>query len=445
MLRKEISNQLRIVSDIGSLPKKSIDESSVLNALCHLKGKSIALHCHPANLVKYVIQLDGIADSVLLVPYDACENFSRSIEEKLDLDLVLTDGIVNTEHWKVDVIAHHELLGSLEDNPRVSVTEDHTRWLLATSGTTGTPKIVSHTIESLTRTTTKGTVGRNLSWGLLYDPARFAGFQVVLQAILGNTELIVPSPDLGFESKIEYLAANRCSALSATPSLWRKVLMAKASQRLCLTQITLGGEIADQRIINSLAKQFPNATITHIFASTEAGVGFSVKDMKAGFPTSWVESGVRGVELKISDQGTLCLKNTHVNQAYLGGGGSIADHVGWIDTGDLVEIERDRVIFKGRLNGAINIGGNKVIPEDIESEILEVPGVFQVAVRAKASSIAGSLVEALVVPDPELKDASTLVKNIKQHCKKVLPSFKVPAFVRLVDELPMGTAGKIKR
>ncbi|MBE0448556.1 MAG: hypothetical protein IBX64_10750, partial [Actinobacteria bacterium] len=69
----------------------------------------------------------------------------------------------------------------------------------------------------------------------------------------------------------------------------------------------------------------------------------------------------------------------------------------------------------------------------------------QVAVRAKSSSIAGSLVEALIVPDPELDDTSSLVKNIKQHCKKVLPSFKVPAFVRLVDELPMGTAGKIKR
>jgi len=445
MLKAQISEPFSVISDIGPHTIADGYEPITLQGLQQLKEKCIALHCHPANLVKYVIELDGVADSVLLVPYDACEAFSRRVEEKLNLDLVLTDGIVNIEHWKIDVTDLGELSKSSADDHSELAAEYQTQWLLATSGTTGTPKIVAHTIESLTRTTSKGTKSEHLSWGLLYDPARFAGFQVVLQAILANAKLIVPSPDLDFESKIEYLAANACNALSATPSLWRKILMGKAAGQLNLKQITLGGEIADQRIINSLVKQFPDAEITHIFASTEAGVGFSVKDKKAGFPVSWLESGIRGVKLKISSQETLCLQNTHVNQTYLGGDGSIADAEGWIDTGDLVEIENDRVLFKGRLNGAINIGGNKVIPEDIESEILGIPGVFQVAVRAKSSSIAGSLVEALVVPDPALGDTSSLAKNIKQHCKKALPSFKVPAFVRLVDELPMGMAGKIKR
>ncbi len=108
-------------------------------------------------------------------------------------------------------------------------------------------------------------------------------------------------------------------------------------------------------------------------------------------------------------------------------------------------MDGDRVFFKGRLNGAINIGGNKVIPEDVEARVLEVSGVFQVAVRAKSSSIAGALIEALIVPDPEVDNPSGLVKSVKLHCKQVLPSFKVPAFVRLVDELPVGAAGKIKR
>tara|TARA_R110002096_G_scaffold257898_1_gene451496 strand:+ start:2491 stop:3828 length:1338 start_codon:yes stop_codon:yes gene_type:complete len=445
MLKAHMSEPLNIISNVGSRTAAVGEESTSLLKLRQLEGMSLGLHCHPANLVKAVMGLDGIADSVLLVPYDACEAFSRRVEEKLNLDLILTDGIVNAEHWKTDVTSIGELLDSPAEQHRAPDVEKQTQWLLATSGTTGTPKIVAHTIESLTRTTSKGTKSQNLSWGLLFDPARFAGFQVVLQAMLANAKLIVPSPDLDFESKIVYLVANGCDALSATPSLWRKIMMTKASSQLNLKQITLGGEIADQRIINSLGKQFPNAVIIHIFASTEAGVGFSVKDRKAGFPRSWLRSGVRGVEMRISEQGTLCLKNTHVNQAYLGDGGSIADAQGWIDTGDLVEIDNDRVLFKGRLNGAINIGGNKVIPEDIESTISEVPGVFQVAVRAKSSSIAGSLVEALIVPDPEWKDTSNLVKSIKQHCKKVLPPFKVPAFVRLVDELPMGAAGKIKR
>jgi len=440
MLWNFVTDKFSVVSDVDA--KTTANTQQVLG-LDQISGKNLALHCHPQNLIKWAVELDGLASSVLLVPFDACEAFSKRVEEKLDLDFVLTDGMTNTGHWTTKISGLRA--GSGRQEVSGSPSERKTQWLLTTSGTTGTPKIVAHTIESLTRTTAKGGAGSQLIWGLLYDPARFAGFQVVLQAIMANAKLVVPSPDLGFEKKIDFLVANGCDALSATPSLWRKILMARATRQLHLQQVTLGGEIADQRILNSLAKQFPAAAIAHIFASTEAGVGFSVKDKKAGFPVSWLDSGVRGVEMRISDRGTLCLKNTHLNQNYLGGGGSLASADGWIDTGDLVEVDADRVLFKGRLNGAINIGGNKVIPEDVEARIFEVPGVFQVAVRAKSSSIAGALIEALIVPDPELENPSGLVKSVKQHCKQVLPSFKVPAFVRLVDELPVGAAGKIKR
>lgn len=443
MLRNYVSEIFGVVSDIDALTTAGTENLEDVLELQQVSGKNIALHCHPINLIRWVIELDGIARSVLLVPYDACEAFSTRVEENLDMDFVLTDGITNTAHWTTRVARLNATDEHLE--LRGLPSELKTQWLLTTSGTTGTPKLVAHSIESLTRTVSKGGAHSQLTWGLLYDPARFAGFQVVLQAMMANAKLVVPSPDLKFELKIEFLATSGCDALSATPSLWRKILMTKASRQLELKQITLGGEIADQRVLNSLAKQFPSAAITHIFASTEAGVGFSVKDMKAGFPLPWLQAGVRDVEMKISEQGTLCLKNTYLNQSYLGGGGTIADYEGWIDTGDLIEVVGDRVLFKGRLNGAINIGGNKVIPEDIEARILEVPGVYQVAVRAKSSSIAGALVEALIVPVPELKDTSDLVKSVKRHCKQVLPAFKVPAFVRLVDDLPVGAAGKIKR
>jgi acyl-CoA synthetase (AMP-forming)/AMP-acid ligase II len=221
--------------------------------------------------------------------------------------------------------------------------------------------------------------------------------------------------------------------------------MTKAFKNLNLEQVTLGGEIADQRILNSLSQQFPDANIAHIFASTEAGVGFSVKDKLAGFPASWLQTGVRGVGVIISSERTLCLKNTYSGQSYLGSTESIDDGHGWIDTGDIVEVEGNRVFFKGRLNGAINIGGNKVIPEEIEAEIAGIAGVSQVLVRSKPSSIAGSLVEALIVADTATQDAACLIKTIKQHCRSVFPKFKVPAFVRIVDELPVGGSGKVKR
>ncbi|WP_289117407.1 fatty acid--CoA ligase family protein [uncultured Idiomarina sp.] len=437
MLQQQVDSSFSLVTDIK---QPEIDHEAWTGAF---KGKRLGLHCHPANLVRAAIQLDGIAKSILLVPFDACEKFIKNAEKKLELDFILTDGSVDTNYWSTAVLHFEKITSVTKSNNQL--VEAKTNWLLATSGTTGTPKIVAHTIESLTRTTAKGRRDEDVYWGLLYDPARFAGLQVVLQAIFSKARLIIPSPELDFEKKIEYLAEHGTSALSATPSLWRKILMSSSSNRLDLKQITLGGEIADQRILNSLAQRFPGASVTHIFASTEAGVGFSVKDKKAGFPSSWLKSGIRNVEMRVSDNGTLCLKNTYLNQKYLGNGVSLADDNGWIDTGDLVEIENDRVIFKGRLNGAINIGGNKVIPEDVEAVIQEVPGVSQVAVRAKSSSIAGSLVEALVVVEPDYLEPQSLKKKVKEHCSKVLPSFKVPAFVKLVNELPVGSTGKIRR
>lgn len=443
MLRNYLRENFMVISDDSIKSTNHTDSVEEILEIEQVSGKNVALHCHPKNLTRWVVELDGVARSILLVPFDACKAFTNLMEEKLDLNFVLTDGVANIGNWAARVCGLH-CVNTGQGSAKLPILEK-TQWLLATSGTTGTPKIVSHTIESLTRTIARSEVSSQLTWGLLYDPARFAGFQVVLQAMMSNAKLVVPSPDLDFEKKIEFLAANDCNALSATPSLWRKTLMTKVVRQLDLKQVTLGGEIADQRILNSLARQFPSAAITHIFASTEAGVGFSVKDKRAGFPLTWLESGVRGVEMKISDQGTLCLKNTHLNQNYLGGGGSIADSQGWIDTGDLVELDSERVYFKGRSNGAINIGGNKVIPEEVEARIIEVPGVAQVMVRAKSSSISGALVEALVLPESQLADTSALVKRIKKHCRQVMPSFKVPAFVRLVDELPIGLAGKIKR
>lgn len=410
-----------------------------------LYGKKVAIHCHPSNFAKLFVTLKGLVSLALLVPYKACEDFIRRAEATLDLDLVISDGMVKLNNW------HTEKLNlNIADVYKSKLSETiskeiATSWVVATSGTTGSPKFVAHNMESLSRTIPKNSGNIDLAWGLLYDPARFAGLQVVLTSILNNQQLIVPDPDSSFEEQISYLTANGCSALSATPSLWKKILMTISSNSLKLKQITLGGEIVDQKILNTLDNKYPNANITHIYASTEAGVGFSVKDKKAGFPKSWLQTGIRNVKLKISPQNTLCLNNITKNQSYIGSDLDIFDTDGWIDTGDVVEIIEDRVFFKGRLNGSINIGGNKVIPEDVENEIIQVEGVNQVLVRAKSSSIAGSLIEALIVCDTTVHSKKELVQAIKSHCISNLPSFKRPAFIKIVEALPITESGKIKR
>src|SRR5690606_22600689 len=92
-----------------------------------------------------------------------------------------------------------------------------------------------------------------------------------------------------------------------------------SAKELKLINITLGGEIADTQILKSLRYQFPSAKIRHIYASTEAGVGFSVNDGKAGFPVSYLNSDESGVDLKIDDSGQLCIKPNKISQHYISG------------------------------------------------------------------------------------------------------------------------------
>jgi acyl-coenzyme A synthetase/AMP-(fatty) acid ligase len=317
-----------------------------------------------------------------------------------------------------------------------------TAWLLATSGTTGTPKIIGHTLASLTRTVKRErTRGGDFVWGLLYDPSRFAGLQVVLQALLSGSLLVVSSkPDL--RSQVGVLAGHRVNALSATPSLWRKLLMDGRIAQCSLRQVTLGGEIADQQILDGLRIVFPEARIVHIYASTEAGAAFSVHDGRAGFPAAWIEQECAPLPLKIRDDGHLLLR-----PQVMPGGKEIEkrlDPEGYLDTGDVVAVEGGRVVFRGRASGAINVGGNKVMPEYIENHIRHVAGVRDVRVFGKKSSMMGQIVAADIVCDSGF-DSAELRREILRYCCSVMESWQVPAMLSFAGELHENAAGKRER
>lgn len=325
-----------------------------------------------------------------------------------------------------------------------SAPPEQTDWLMMTSGTTGTPKLVQHSFASLTRSTrTDQAKGAGQVWGLLYDYTRFAGLQVVLQSLLSGATLLAPATDLPLEDRLHQLAAAGVSHLSATPTLWRKILMLPASSALRLKQITLGGEIADDAVLASLARACPEARISHIFASTEAGVGFSVTDRRMGFPASFLTDPPMGIGLRIVDD-HLHVRNEMVGAAYLGGQGAVAE-AGWVNTGDIVEIQGDRVLFRGRGSGVINVGGDKVHPEEVERAVLSHPAVRLVRIYAKANPIVGALVAADIVLHPEAGDPAALREALKTYLAARLERHMVPAFIRFVADFEMNSAGKLKR
>lgn len=409
----------------------------IKNTHSKIQGKRVILEQQDQlNALIWMLALDRLATSIFLVP----ESLRSSNEYSLLKERFRPDFIINS--------SDNTVLDVIKQKPRAECHEvaDASTWILATSGTTGTPKLIRHTNLSLTRTCKKNPdIGKKYIWGLVYDPFRFAGLQVVLQSLASGSTLVFANHFSEIAEQINFMQQNKVNALSATPTYWRKLLMSgiMKQKHLDLLQITLGGEVADQSVLNGLKQEFPNARVSHIYASTEAGVGFTVKDGLAGFPVEYLTTGLRNLSLKISDKGSLLIdpgKHTSSSEDNT----NLYDESGYIDTGDLVEVKESRIYFLGRDSGAINVGGNKVIPEEIENVIRMLSEVKEVVVKPKKSGVIGQLVSAEVILQDNV-DKKDFRPKLLAHCRQHLENYKVPALVRFVDQISLNSTGKINR
>ncbi len=324
--------------------------------------------------------------------------------------------------------------------PITATTTTTTQWLLATSGTTGTPKWIQHHFASLSRAVKTTPASSALHWALCYQPCRFAGLQVLLQSLLSGSCIADVSSGTA-EQRLALMQQYGVNAVSATPSLWRQLLMTGQLTQLSLLQLTLGGEIADQTLLDTLAKMFPAAKLLHIYASTEAGVGFAVADKQAGFPASWLTVGPSGLAFKIDERQHLWLKPAVVADVNLA---QRMSSDGFLDSEDLVGVDNDRVLFLGRASGIINVGGNKVHPEQVEQVLLQHPAVRQARVYAKSSSVLGQLVVADIVTDCN-EDTAALHRQLLQYCQQRLQRYQMPTRFSFVSELSTNATGKLNR
>jgi acyl-coenzyme A synthetase/AMP-(fatty) acid ligase len=209
--------------------------------------------------------------------------------------------------------------------------------------------------------------------------------------------------------------------------------------------VRLSGEIADQGILNQLRSCYPEASIAHAFATTEAGVAFDVNDGFAGFPAKALER-TPNVEMKIENR-SLRIRSSRTASCYLGDlDKTLRDADGFVDTRDAVELREGRYHFVGRADGMINVGGMKVYPEEVETVINGHPKVEMSLVRNKKNPITG----ALVVADVVLKNVPEIVSSdvrseILRLCRETLPSHKVPATINFVPSLAVAETGKLIR
>jgi acyl-CoA synthetase (AMP-forming)/AMP-acid ligase II len=210
--------------------------------------------------------------------------------------------------------------------------------------------------------------------------------------------------------------------------------------------VRLSGEIADQAVLDGLKHAFPDSSVGHAYASTEAGVGFAVNDGLEGFPSQLVGPNRDGVEMKVVD-GSLRIRSKRAADAYVGkDAAALTDADGFVDTADMVELRGDRYYFVGRRGGIINIGGLKVHPEEIEAVINGHPEVRMSRAKARKSPITGAIVVTdVVLTEGGASRSKGIRDEILADCRTHLASYKVPAVIRFVEALDVTPAGKLAR
>ena len=422
-------------------------ETCLDGRLGELSGRSVLLAVADQLMSGLAImELDGVARRMLLCPPDLAADHLSSLIEDAEIDAVVTDSPAQWAASGTKLIVTAQM--PLRTAPRLQ-TERATEWLMLTSGTSGVPKIVGHTLEALTGAIVADGPARGAPpvWATFYDIRRYGGLQIFLRAIIGGGSMVLSEPGEPVADYVARLRGKSVTHISGTPSHWRKLLMSGAAAGFTPRYVRLSGEIADQAVLDGLSRAFPAASVGHAYASTEAGVGFAVNDGLEGFPAEMIGTNRDGVEMKVED-GSLRIRSTRTAHAYVGRqAAALTDAEGFVDTGDMVERRGDRYHFVGRRGGIINIGGLKVHPEEIEAVINRHADVRMSRARSRRSPITGAIVVAdVILADGDSAGRSDEIrKAIMADCRASLASHKVPAVIRFVPSLDVTAAGKLAR
>jgi acyl-coenzyme A synthetase/AMP-(fatty) acid ligase len=395
-----------------------------------------------------LLELDGIARRIVLYPSELSLDHLPFVISAAGVDAIVSDRTTfgpTMPSVRCFMPCARELVVKSYDRSSQCQTE----WVLLTSGTVGPPKLVVHTLSSLT-----GAIKRNQNqtakvvWSTFYDIRRYGGLQIFLRAILTGASLVISSPEEPTASFLVRAGSQGVTHISGTPTHWRRALMSPSVQLISPEYVRLSGEISDEAILNQLRATYPKAKISHAFASTEAGVAFEVDDGSSGFPANVVHQTPE-VEMKVENR-TLWIRSSRTASRYLGDAApNLKDADGFVDTGDMLELRDGRYYFVGRRDGLINVGGLKVHPEEVEAVINRHPDVRMSLVRAKKNPVTGAIVVADVVLNQSSRSLSLEVGVIQgdiiRFCRETLSSHKVPAMINFVPTLAIAESGKMMR
>jgi amino acid adenylation domain-containing protein len=364
------------------------------------------------------------------------------------------------------------------ENPAVHVLPENAAYVIYTSGSTGKPKgvVVTHgnVLRLFTETQLWFNFSKNDVWTLFHSYAfDFSVWEMWGALFHGGKIVIVPYfVSRNPEAFYELLCRERVTVLSQTPSSFRQLIQTDAQQvnpgRLALRLVIFGGEALELQSLKPWLERFGDELpqLVNMFGITETTVhvtyrrilhadvhakrgsiiGRPIPDLQVhllGEQMGTVSEGETG-EMYVAGQGLARCYWRHpeltalrfVPDPFSKEGGARLYR-----TGDLARLQNADLEYLGRIDDQVKVRGFRIEPGEIESAIMQHPGVVGCVVTAHQDENGDKRLAAYVASGSALLDLHELRNSLKER----LPDYMLPAALIPVKSLPLTEHGKVDR
>jgi long-chain acyl-CoA synthetase len=272
----------------------------------------------------------------------------------------------------------------------------------------------------------------------------------------GGENILITNPR-DFPAFVKELNRHRFSYFTGVNTLFAALLNTPgfADVDFSSLRLTIGGGMAVQEAVARKWKQVTGKPLIQAYGLTETSPGAIVNPLHVteftgsiGLPLSSTDVRIcdeEGNDVEPGQSGEICIRGPQVMEGYWRAPEETSKVMlpgGWLRTGDIGRMdERGFVYIEDRKKDMILVSGFNVYPNEIESVVVEMDGVLEVAAIGKADEKSGEVVKLFVVR----RDDTLSEEDIIEYCRKNLTGYKVPREIEFRDELPKSNVGKVLR
>lgn len=302
-------------------------------------------------------------------------------------------------------------------------SENKSGLIIFSSGSTGKPKAMVHDMDNLVSTYLNKRV-RNMTFLLFLMFDHIGGINTLLNCLATGATVVIPEKR-NPEEVISLIDEFKVQILPTSPTFLNLMLLSGVIDNYdisSLRMITYGTEFMPDSLLKRLKITFNRVRFLQTFGTSETGI---IKSSSKSSSSTFIKLDDPDQEYKIV-MGELWLRSKTQILGYMNHSMESFTKDGWFKTGDLVEQEGDYIRIKGRLKEVINVGGEKVLPGEVESLLMSHPYVKDCTVHGQISQITGQTVIAHVVVKEGI-EKKIMRKELKSFCKENMEAYKVPS------------------